>query len=107
MSLPNRPRLALSATDAAKLERIWNEHAAGVLGVDEVDPGVRRTAPRLVVEQSHAFVAQALGKGVEVADPAGQLLEARTAFVEELGDRAGVVQGCHQLKLGTAGRRPE
>jgi RNA polymerase sigma-70 factor (ECF subfamily) len=33
MSLPNRPRLALSATDAAKLERIWNEHAAGLLGM--------------------------------------------------------------------------
>lgn len=33
MSLPNRARLALSAPDAAKLERIWNEHAAGVLGM--------------------------------------------------------------------------
>jgi RNA polymerase sigma-70 factor (ECF subfamily) len=33
MSLPNRARLALSATDAAKLERIWNEHAAGLLGM--------------------------------------------------------------------------
>jgi len=33
MSLQNRPRLALSVTDAAKLERIWNEHAASVLGM--------------------------------------------------------------------------
>ena len=33
MSLQNRPRLALSVTDAAKLERIWNEHAATVLGM--------------------------------------------------------------------------
>jgi len=33
MYLQNRPRLALSVTDAAKLERIWNEHAATVLGM--------------------------------------------------------------------------
>jgi RNA polymerase sigma-70 factor (ECF subfamily) len=33
MSLRNRPRLALSVTDAATLERIWNEHAASVLGM--------------------------------------------------------------------------
>ena len=33
MSLSNRPRLALSALDAAKLERIWNEHATGLLGM--------------------------------------------------------------------------
>ena len=33
MSLANRPRLTLSATDAAKLEWIWNDHAAGVLGM--------------------------------------------------------------------------
>ena len=33
MSLQNRPRLALSVTDAAKLERIWNEYAASVLGM--------------------------------------------------------------------------
>lgn len=33
MSLRNRPRLALSAADAATLERIWNEHAASVLGM--------------------------------------------------------------------------
>ena len=33
MSLQNRPRLALSVTDAAKLERIWNEHAVSVLGM--------------------------------------------------------------------------
>lgn len=33
MSPRNRPHLALSASDATKLERIWNEHATSVLGM--------------------------------------------------------------------------
>ena len=46
-----------------------DQDAAGVLGVDEVDPGVCRAAPGRVVDQPDALLAQLLAEGVEVADP--------------------------------------
>ena len=82
-----------------------HQHATGVLGMDEIDPGIRRPAPWCVVQQPDAFGTQAFRERIEVAHAAGELLNSRPALVEELGDGAGVIQRRHQLNLGAAGRR--
>jgi hypothetical protein len=70
--------------------------------VDEVDPGVCRTSAWRVVEQPHTLLAEPLAQLVDIAHPVGQLLDAGTALVDELGDGAGVVERRHQLDLGAA-----
>src|SRR5690242_11717803 len=82
----------------------FDENAAAVLGVDEVHPGVCRTASGCVVDQAHALLAQLFRKGIEITDPNGHLLDARTALVEELRDRGGLVDRGHQLDLRGARR---
>src|SRR4051794_10909507 len=67
-------RWAGSVGVAGGLDQL-DEHATGVLGVDEVDPAVRRAASGGVVQESHAALAQDRGDLLDVADPEGQLLE--------------------------------
>ena len=55
-----------------------DEDAAGVLGVDEVDPAVRRAATRGVVQEPQAALAQDRRDLLDVGDPVGELLHART-----------------------------
>src|SRR5690242_10041852 len=60
-----------------------DEHAAGVLGVDEVDPRAGGAAAGLVVQQPHAAIAQDGADLVDVRDAVGELLQARPGTVEE------------------------
>jgi hypothetical protein len=68
MSLPNRARLALSAPDAAKLERIWNEHAAGVLGMLKTFCACLEDAQDVLQELFLRWVVQNL-ICIEIKDP--------------------------------------
>src|SRR5699024_12205140 len=45
-----------------------DEDAAGVLGVDEVHPRAARAAPRLLVQEAQAALAQRRAHGVDVLD---------------------------------------
>ena len=77
-----------------------DQHAAGVLGVHEVDPAARRAAPGLVVQQPQAALAQHRADRLDVGDPVGELLEARAGAVEELRDRRLGGQRGEQLDPG-------
>src|SRR5690242_1588720 len=48
-----------------------DEHAAGVLGVHEVDPALGGAAARGVVEQADAALLQDRGDLLDVGDPVG------------------------------------
>src|SRR5664280_262275 len=77
-----------------------HQHAAGVLGVHEVDPRARRTALGGVVEQSDAGRAQ-LGAGrVHVVHAVGHLLDALAVAGQELADRGVWAQRGQQLDAG-------
>ena len=63
------PKVVLSwLRSGSRLDQL-DQHPAGVLGVDEVDPRVRRAAPGRFVDQPHALRAQSLAEGVQIADP--------------------------------------
>ena len=53
-----------------------DQHATGVLGMDEVDPGVGGAAFGLGVEEPQPAVAQDLADLIDIADPVGHLLDA-------------------------------
>ena len=69
-------RVSAVSAPAAGCDQL-DEHAAGVLGVDEVDPAVGRAALGDVVEQPQAALAQRGADRLDVVDPEGQLLQAR------------------------------
>src|SRR3954454_22928230 len=63
-----------------------DENATGVLRVDEVDPAVRRTSARLVVEQADTALPEYGRDTFDVGDPVRQLLEAGAVPFQELRD---------------------
>jgi hypothetical protein len=82
-----------------------DQHAPGVLGVDEVDPAAGGAALRRVVEQPHAPLAQGGADGLDVRHPVGHLLDARPAAVEELRD--GRLRGERRQQLHARAGRPD
>ena len=66
----------VSVCGGGRLDEL-DQHAAGVLGVDEVDPAVGRAALRGVVQQPEAALAQDRADLVDVGDAVGELLEPR------------------------------
>src|SRR6266550_120473 len=79
-----------------------DQHSAGVLRMDEVDPATRRAALRLVVEQAQALGSQRRTDLVDVVDGVRELLDAGPAALEERRDRRVGVQRCEQLDLRLA-----
>src|ERR1700754_2631807 len=71
---------------ACRLDEL-DPHAAAILGMDEVDPGIRGAAPGGVVDQPDALLTQPLAQCVEITDAVSKLLQAGTALIEELRDR--------------------
>src|SRR4051794_32202769 len=79
-----------------------DQHAAGVLGVHEVDPAVGRAPLGGVVEQAQAALAQRGADRLDVVHPEGQLLQARAGAVDEPGDRRLRRERGQQLDAGLA-----
>src|ERR1700710_1486639 len=61
----------------------FDEHAARVLGMDEVDPRVCRASTGGVIQQPHALVAESLRQRVEIANSVSELLNPWAALVDE------------------------
>src|SRR3954464_9965055 len=67
----------------------FDQDAAGVLRVHEVDPGAGGAPARLVVDQAYTALAQRGAGRVDVGNGVGDLLDAGLVAGQELGD-AGV-----------------
>jgi acetyl-CoA C-acetyltransferase len=76
----------------------FDEHATGVLRMDEVDPRIGGAPARSVVQQPNAASAQ-LGRDLfDVGDAVRQLLQSRAVASDELGDGGRLVDRREQLQ---------
>ena len=80
----------------------FQQHAAGVPGMHEVDPGAGGSASRGVVEQPEAAGPEPGARLVDVGDPQRQLLQARPALADERRDGRRRGQRRQQLDLRAA-----
>lgn len=70
-----------------------DEHPAGVLGVQEVDPRISGADARLVIQNPHTRGTQLIGQCIDIGDPVGQLLQARSLGVQKLADGEDACSG--------------
>lgn len=78
----------------------FDEHPTAVLGMDEVDAGIRRPTSWGVVDQTQTCLAKAVTGQIDVGDSEGNLLDALTVLIEVLGDRRFGGQWSQQLDTG-------
>lgn len=77
--------------------RDLEQHAARVLGVQEVDAGTAGAVFGFGVEQAHALAAQVLGERIDVVGAQAHLLDAGTFLFEEFGDCGVLVERRDEL----------